>query len=206
MQTAAKKEVWKVYGIWAFWVGIAFFAIYPTCNWLTSQRTATYPLYIDAELEIPLIAEFFWIYMSMYVLFLLPPFLLNTRQLKSLGKQLVLATFVSGIIFLLIPTELGFQRVQPDNLFYSQLFSQLFTIDLPHNLVPSLHIVFSAIICFALLEGIAHKSWKLIVWLWLALLCASTLFVHQHHMLDVFSGLLIAVIFKLYFKKGNSHV
>ena len=36
------KLIWKTYGIWALWVGIAFFSIYPTCNWLTSQRSNTY--------------------------------------------------------------------------------------------------------------------------------------------------------------------
>jgi membrane-associated phospholipid phosphatase len=206
MDTELRKEIWNVYGIWAFWVGIAFFFVYPASNWITSQRNVTYPLYLDAELDIPLIAEFFWVYISMYFLFLLPPFFLNTIQLKSLGKQLVLATIVSGIIFLLIPTELGFERIKPDDMFYSNLFMQLFAIDLPHNLVPSLHIVFSAIISFALLAGIKNMIAKMSVWLWLGLLCLSTLLVHQHHLLDVISGLLVAALFYLYFNKGEKHV
>ncbi|MEW8011674.1 MAG: phosphatase PAP2 family protein [Candidatus Thiodiazotropha sp.] len=185
--------------MWAFWVGIAFFSVYPTCNWLTAQRNETYQLYLKSELDIPLVQEFFWVYMSMYGLFLLPPFVLNTEQLKRLGKQLVAVTILSGILFLLIPTQLGFVRVEPQDLFYQGLFGQLFAIDLPHNLVPSLHVVFSAAIALALLEGINRSHIKLVLWIWLVLLCLSTLLVHQHHLLDVFSGLLIAVMSYFYF-------
>lgn len=195
-----------MYGMWAFWVGIAFFSVYPTCNWLTAQRNETYQLYLKSELDIPLVQEFFWVYMSMYGLFLLPPFVLNTEQLKRLGKQLVAVTILSGILFLLIPTQLGFVRVEPQDLFYQGLFGQLFAIDLPHNLVPSLHVVFSAAIALALLEGINRSHIKLVLWIWLVLLCLSTLLVHQHHLLDVFSGLLIAVMSYFYFLPRKNHV
>lgn len=205
MTTISRQDIWKTYGYWAFWVGVAFFSVYPTCNWLTSLREVTYPLYVDMELSIPLVPEFFWLYMSMYVLFLLPPFFLNTVQLKSLGKQLILATITSGIIFLLIPTQLGFERIRPDDPFYSSLYAQLFTIDLPHNLVPSLHVIFSAIIVFALLYGMKNNVAKILTWVWLALLCLSTLLVHQHHLLDVITGLLIAVFFRIYYKNGEKH-
>lgn len=195
-----------MYGIWALWVGIAFFSVYPTCNWLTAQRNETYPLYLQSELNIPLVPEFFWIYMSMYGLFLLPPFVLNPEQLKRLGKQLVAVTILSGILFLLIPTQLGFVRVEPQEPFYQGLFERLFTIDLPHNLVPSLHIVFSTVITLAVLEGIGRSSIKLALLLWLGLLCLSTLLVHQHHLLDVFSGLLIAVLSYYYYLPRKSYV
>ncbi len=199
MKLNKDKEVWRIYGAWAFWVGIAFFSVYPTCNWVAAQRSETYPLYLQAELDIPLVPWFFWAYISMYVLFLLPPFLLKSNQLNRLGKQLVVVTVLSGVIFLLVPTQLGFERVLPQGQFYQKLFTQLFTIDLPHNLVPSLHVVFSAAITFALLEGIASREAKIALWLWLALLCLSTLLVHQHHVLDVIGGLLIAVLSYLYY-------
>jgi membrane-associated phospholipid phosphatase len=200
-----KKEVWKTYGIWAFWVGVAFFSIYPTCNWLSDHRAETFPLYLQAELRIPLVPEFFWIYISMYGLFLLPPFFLNQEQLKRLGKQLVVVTIVSGVIFLLLPTQLGFERIEPQVPFYKNLFAQLFSIDLPHNLVPSLHVVFSAVIALAVLEGVSHSVAKIALWLWLGLLCMSTLLVHQHHLLDVVSGLLIAVLSYYYYLSRKSY-
>lgn len=205
MATSIEKENWKTFAYWAFWVGIAFFSVYPACNWLSAQRDITYPLYLDAELGIPLVPGFFWLYMSMYVLFFFPPFFLNRRQLTLLGQRLILTTILSGVIFLLIPTELGFARVQPDNPFYSTLFAQLFTIDLPHNLVPSLHVVFSAIIIFSILETMETRLSKSFFWLWLILLCLSTLLVHQHHLLDVITGLLIAILATTLWKGSYNH-
>ena len=144
--------------------------------------------------------------MSMYILFLLPPFLLDASHLKSLGKQLVLSTVLAGMIFLLLPSQLGFERISLDDALYGGLFAQLFTIDLPHNLVPSLHVIFSAIIALSISEGIDKPVARLLLWVWLASLCLSTLLVHQHHLLDVATGLLIAFAFNRYFKKGQRHV
>jgi membrane-associated phospholipid phosphatase len=206
MDAVNNKESWKVFGVWAFWVGVAFFSVYPICNWLTSQRSVTFALYHSAELSIPFVPGFFWVYISMYILLLLPPFLLNTVQLGSLGKQLVLATVLSGVIFLLIPTELGFERIKLDDALYSSLFALLFTIDLPHNLVPSLHVVFSVIIALSISEGIDKPAARLALWVWLTLVCLSTLLVHQHHLLDVVTGLSIAVAFNFYFKRGRRDV
>lgn len=200
MTEKLQLEKWKIFGYWAFWVGVAFFSIYPTSNWVASQRNVTYRLFLEAELSIPLVAEFFWLYMSMYVLFLLPPFFLNSDQLKRLGKQLVLATVISGIIFLILPTELGFDRAQPLDPYYSSLFLSLFRLDLPHNLVPSLHVVFSTIIVFSILETMQALISKLFFQGWLMLLCLSTLLVHQHHFLDVLTGVFIGVFIRKYYE------
>lgn len=205
MSTAINKDNWKIFGYWAFWVGVAFFSVYPTCNWLTSQRSVTYPLYLESELSIPFVPEFFWLYSSMYVLFMLPPFFLNRVQLIQLGKRLILATVVSGVIFLLIPTELGFKRIMPVDSTYSTHFENLFIIDLPHNMVPSLHVVFSTILVLSILKNLHTFRSKSLLWGWLILICLSTLLVHQHHLLDVITGLLIAVLTIKYYAKGEKH-
>lgn len=75
------------------------FAVYPTCNWISVRRFATYSLYLDSELLIPLIPELTCIYVSMYVLFLLPPLALGDSQLARLGIRLVLSTGLLGLIF-----------------------------------------------------------------------------------------------------------
>ena len=199
------SAVWKTYGIWAFWVGITFISVYPTCNWLTANRTTTLSLFIHSELAIPFIPGFIWIYLSLYILFLMPPFFLNTTQLKRLGKQLIYATVFSGIIFLLMPAQLGFERISPNNPFYASLYSNLFSIDLPHNLVPSLHVIFSAIIIFSLLDIESSIYKKTIWWGWLTLICLSTLLVHQHHLADMITGLLVALVFRKYTFKGEQH-
>jgi membrane-associated phospholipid phosphatase len=189
---------WKTYLIWAFWVGVAFFAVYPACNWITSQRDYSLDLHWEAELQIPFIPEFIWGYLSMYILFLLPPFFLSARQLLALGRSLILATLVSGVMFLLFPSKLGFDRIIPDTPFYAFIYNKLFSIDLPHNMVPSLHVVYSTVITFSIANTSKSIAFRSCCFAWLLLLCLSTLFVHQHHLLDVVSGLVLALITQRY--------
>ena len=206
MATAFSINVWKTYVFWAFWVGIAFFSIYPTCNWLSVQRSHIYSLYFDAELNLPFVPEFVWLYMSMNILFLMPPFFLGVPELKLLCKQLISATFFSGIIFLLFPAKLGFERSIPDNPIYEGFFTTLFLVDMPYNLVPSLHVVFSAIITLAITDTLRSMQIKSVWWGWLSLICLSTLLIHQHHLLDLVGGLAVAWIFRILSKKGDIHV
>jgi membrane-associated phospholipid phosphatase len=185
---------WKTYAFWASWVGLAFFTIYPLCNWLTSLRpqTALWRLYLQMELAIPLLAQFVWIYFSMYLLFLLPPFFLEAAEMPRLGKRLIAGTVLAGGIFLLLPSELGFGRVLPTDAFHAAIFAQIFAVDLPFNNMPSLHVIYSALIANALRRSRVGLRW--LMWLWLALICLSTVFVHQHHIIDVASALLLVFL------------
>jgi membrane-associated phospholipid phosphatase len=205
MPEQERTIVWKTYATWAFLVGITFILVYPACNWLTATRTTTYSLYANAELDIPFVPWFFWFYMSLYLLFLLPPFFLNAVQLKRLGQQLILATMLSGILFILFPAQLGFVRISPDNAFYAKLYHGMFYLDLPHNLVPSLHVIFSSLILLSIIEVEQVSYRKTIWWAWLISICLSTLFVHQHHILDVVTGLLVAIGFMKKYNKGENH-
>jgi membrane-associated phospholipid phosphatase len=184
--------IWKTYAYWATWVGVAFFAVYPGCNWISAQRDpgSLSSLYFAAELDVPLMPRFIWIYLSMFLLFPLPPLFLDMPALQRLGKRLIAGTLLCGAVFLLLPSRLGFTRVMPDDPFYAAVFSRLFTLDLPFNNAPSLHVVFSALIAAALARGQRRLRW--FVYGWLALICLSTLLVHQHHLLDIATGLLIA--------------
>lgn len=205
MVAVSSKDVWKAYGVWAFWVGVAFFAVYPTCNWLSSQRTHALTLYLESELSVPFVPEFVWVYVSMYVLFLTPPFVLDVSRLKVLGKQLVAATLVSGVVFLLLPAKLGFTRTAPKDPFYGSFFTHLFAVDLPYNMVPSLHVVFSALFLFAVLDASSTLLAKSFLWGWLILLCTSTLLVHQHHLLDVIAGLAIVLLTRRRIRNGGDY-
>ena len=199
------QAVWKTYGYWAFWVGVAFFSVYPSCNWITSQRTDAYRLYLDAELAIPFVPEFFWLYMSLYLLFLLPPFFLGVSQLVLLGKRIIAGTLLSGLVFLLFPSRLGFERIVPEG-FYEGAFGNLFALDLPHNMAPSLHIVYSAFILLAIYASSQRGAVRLSVLLWLVLIALSTLMVHQHHLIDILSATAIVVLVNTKLIKGESDV
>lgn len=189
------NHVWRIYGFWCSVVGVTFLAIYPLCNWISTQRASVYHFYLPAELLIPLEPVFIWCYLSLYALFLAPPFLLKVQELRKLGRSLVAATVFSGLLFLVLPTQLGFARELPEEPLYRPIFSALFSLDHPYNLAPSLHVVYSTLVVLALTAIPSHRRWRPFWWLWLLLLCLSTLLVHQHHLADILSGLLVASLF-----------
>jgi membrane-associated phospholipid phosphatase len=180
----------KTFTWWGIFVGIAFFAVYPTTNWVTSLREDHFVVYSAAELQIPFVASFIWLYLSMYLLFTLPPFFLNPPELKRLGLELIVATVISGLIFLVFPAKLGFSRVIPEQSLYRDLYAVLFSVDHPFNLLPSLHVVYSSAIAVAIARN-TNAYLRAIMLLWLSMIVSSTVLVHQHHIADVIAGLLL---------------
>lgn len=173
-------------------VGVVFFSIYPTMNWLTGLREQHFSLYLDRELSLPFVPELIWVYLSMYLLFAMPPFFLDVFELKRLSKELIAGTLLAGLVFMFLPARLGFSRRIPDSPLLGPLYEEIFKLDQPFNLVPSLHVVYSAAIVFAVV-GQAGIRYRLFFGAWLALITVSTLLVHQHHLLDVVAGLALAV-------------
>jgi membrane-associated phospholipid phosphatase len=180
----------KTYCFWGVVSGIVFFSVYPTCNWLTSLRSDPYQFYLQSELAVPFLPEWIWVYLSMYVLFLAPPFFLDCGGLARLGKQLITTTLAAGFTYLLVPATLGFERVAPENGFLRDFYLKIFEVDKPHNLIPSLHVIWSTALALAVVEK-ATPPWRLFFLGWAAAIALSTLFVHQHHVID----LVVAVVF-----------
>ena len=152
----------STFAVWGAVVGVAFFGIYPTTNWWAGQRAQHYALYLPQELAVP-----FW------------------------PRELIVATVLAGLVFVLWPAKLGFARVLPDDAFYARLFAGLFALDRPHNLVPSLHVTYSAAIALALMRAVPLGG-RVALSVWLLAICASTVLVRQHHMLDVATGLVLS--------------
>jgi membrane-associated phospholipid phosphatase len=129
----------------------------------------------------------------------MPPFFMPAAHMPALGKQLVAGTLVSGAIFLLLPAELGFPRVLPADPDYAKVYAAMFDIDRPHNLVPSLHAVFTLAIGLACADD-AKPFARWILLAWTATIVASTVFVHQHHLLDVAAAIALVCLLRLRYK------
>ncbi len=159
-------------------------------------------LYSDWELNIPLIPEFILLYLSFSILTLVPLFFFLQPQIILLAKRMALSIIVSGIFFLLIPTQLGYMRtIEKGN--YESWFSILYQIDYPHNLFPSLHITLSTITFFGLLPY-CTKTINYILSTWWILLCVSVIMVHQHHIADIVGGIIVASFVMMVIKDKNS--
>jgi membrane-associated phospholipid phosphatase len=185
---------WRTYGLWAGINLLAFGVLYPLVNWLTSLRADTFEFYMDIERSIPFLPVWIWVYLSINPLFMLPPLFLRACDMPILGRRMLVATVCGCIIFLLLPARLGFERVVPDDWQYRFVFGALFRADGPHNLMPSLHVTYAMLCIFSFLTGV--RGWLAgIAWImWLVSIMASTVLVHQHHLMDVASGLLLALV------------
>jgi len=189
----------KAYLFWVAVITLVFMAVYPTINWYTDTRAHRHQLYLPFELDIPLVPVFIWAYVSMYALFLMPLFMVSASRMNALGKQLVAGTVLCGIVFLVLPADLGFMREVPEDALYASTFSALFGVDRPHNLMPSLHVVFSCLILFMCREG-HHLILRVLLFVWVVLIVASTVLVHQHHLIDALTGLLVTLILRRYIR------
>lgn len=173
-------------------VGVLFALVYFATNWITARRSGNFQLYLDRELAIPFVPGMISVYASVLILMLLPAVTLTKRQIHALARAVVVTLLVAALAYLLLPADLGFERPAyvPG---YDAAYQALYALEMPHNLVPSLHIACSTLLIAAILRNSGSLWIRLGLVLWGAALCVSVLLVHQHHVLDVVSGLLLGL-------------
>ena len=108
-----------------------------------------------------------------------------------MAGTLAVAIVGGGICFLLFPAESAFP--EPTVLGNWQgLYAVADFINLRYNLVPSLHVTLT-VICVDLFARRAGTVGALAFWGWGLAVSASTVLLHQHHLLDVATGLVLAL-------------
>jgi membrane-associated phospholipid phosphatase len=172
-----------------------FVLVYGGMDSLTAWRSFRVPVHFPAELAIPFVPAMTLFYMSIYLLFWMAPFVLRTRrEFRALVITLAIAIFCGGIGFLLFPADLAFGSPREEDLgIWSGLFHFADKLNLTYNLLPSLHVAF-AVICVAIFSARAPVAGKVLLWFWAAMVAASTVLIHQHHLLDVATGWLLALV------------
>jgi len=177
----------QTYLVYAGLTALLFVAGYGGANWLATQRETHFRLYWDVELSVPLVPQAIWIYLSINLLFLLPLFRLDRHEMVWLGRRMIAATLIASACFLILPTTIGFARLDDGS---NPAFSLLYALDYPFNCAPSLHVAYSALIIAAIWRG-AVRGLRLPLAAWLVMIIASTILTHQHHLIDAVSALLL---------------
>lgn len=188
------KEVvltfWKCVGV----VLLIFLATYLFANHLAAQNPNRYEMFTEWELGVPLVPWMIVVYLSYVAVFLLLPMIARSGQaIISLAYGFLVAIFVSTIVFILFPGELGYAR--PEYVSgYDFLFQALYQIDKPHNLYPSLHVTFSSLTAFAMAHQSKVRWFQMLILLWAVVIAASVILVHQHHLFDILTGAILASV------------
>jgi membrane-associated phospholipid phosphatase len=103
---------------------------------------------------------------------------------------------IGGIGLLLIPGQLAF-RPETNLGAFPGLFRFADRLNLTYNLVPSLHVALS-VACIATYAQRSGIVVRILLWAWALAISASTVLTHQHHVLDVVTGWIVALsAFKL---------
>lgn len=184
------RRAWWLTALVSLW----FAVVYVGADHLTATRTARLHVHLDAELQIPLLPSFTLVYMSIYALFLFAPFVLRTRrELTTLAVAQSVCIFIAGIGFILIPGQLAYAPPSDAELgVWKSLFHFADWLNLDYNLVPSLHVALS-VVSILLFARQTASAGRILLGAWAGLIAIATLVTHQHHLVDVVSGWLLAL-------------
>ena len=175
--------------------GVWFILVFGGCDLLTAHRTVRVPVHFAAELSIPFVPAMAAVYMSIYLLFLAAPLVLRTRrEFRVAITTLATIIGIAGAGFLLVPAQLAFPPVREEDLdIWAGVFHLADRLNLTYNLVPSLHVALT-VACVGMFSSRTGAIGKALLWIWAACVAISTLLTHQHHVLDVFAGWLLAIV------------
>ncbi|QSQ26016.1 phosphatase PAP2 family protein [Pyxidicoccus parkwayensis] len=174
-------------------LGFAFFflAVYGGASWVTGFYSGGLRVDLPFERHIPFIPAWAAVYVSMDVLLLLSLFVFRTwKDMVPFALALCAETVVGAVVFVLLPVEVAWPaRVVHDG--WAGIFFVADTMNLERNYLPSLHVAFA---CTAALAYAERSGWlaRVLFGLWAAAIAASTLFIHEHHLVDVVAGALLA--------------
>jgi membrane-associated phospholipid phosphatase len=186
------RHLGEAYGLgvlFAIWLEV----IYGGADYITGLRSVRVPVHFDWERNIPFVPAMTAIYLSIFPLFWIAPFVLRTRrEVLALIVSMALVTLCAGVVFLLLPAELAYDSPQVPAA-WSWLYDVADVLNLRYNLVPSLHVALS-LLCIDVYSRRASVAGRWLLWAWGLAIALATLLTHQHHVLDVVTGFLLARI------------
>lgn len=180
-----------VYLIWFFL--IEHFIASPDMCWES---------YLPLDDKIPFLPPFILAYVSWYPYLFVPTAVLLLKEDKDAFTRyaaFIIAGFsISLLICMIWPNcqNLRPAEVDTSNLF-GFLINAIYSADTNTNVLPSMHVVGCMGVIFACFDSKHLRKMRIPGLIWGVLICASTVFVKQHSILDVFAGLALGLILAL---------
>ena len=170
-----------------------FWIIYFIGNFVAAHSAWRFHVALPFEAHIPFLPWAAVIYLTVTPFFCLAPFVFRTPQrLLPLFVTMCAEVTMAGVVFCLFPVELSFPPHEVEGavgLFYRLAV----TVALTYNCVPSLHVAL-VLTCAMAYAPFGGRRWQIFVWSWALAIVASTLLTHQHHIADLATGVLLAVL------------
>ncbi|MBN9686505.1 MULTISPECIES: phosphatase PAP2 family protein [unclassified Corallococcus] len=168
-----------------------FLAVYGGASWVTGFYSGGLRVDLPFEQHIPFMPGWAAVYISMDVLLLLSLFIFRTwRQMLPFALALCAQTVLGALCFLVLPVEVAWPPRAVTGI-WASIFQAADTMNLERNYLPSLHVAFACTAALAYRERSGPVA-STVFALWALAIAASTLLIHEHHMVDVFAGALLA--------------
>jgi len=139
---------------------------------------------------IPFHTAWTWPYLALFpligVAWMMQP---GWREMLRFFGAMLAAGAVAWSSFLLWPTG----SVRPALTEIPWYYQALIAADAPLNSIPCLHAAFSVVATTALLHGAlrAARGWRIVGWLFVAMICLAAIALRQHSDFDVLGGLVL---------------
>ena len=152
-----------------------------------------YRIYIDLPFEaaIPFVPQAAIVYLSTILFLTCAPFVLRRfRELFPFFVVVSFQTIIGAVIFVALPVEPGYPPRVPTGPMLD-LFILADTLNLERNELPALHVAY-AFTAAAAYRPKCSRWTGLALWSWAAAIGVSTMLMHEHHLIDMGSGILLA--------------
>lgn len=151
---------------------------------------------VPFENAIPFAPEWVTVYTATFIFWLLGLAVCMTRERELCFRMftgIYIAELICAVFFVAMPTVI----VRPEatgGVYYDRLLAQLYAADQPTNLFPSMHCMFAYMVFRGFMIAKLDKPVIIGSGLFAALVCASTVFVKQHFLLDTFAGIILGEV------------
>ena len=151
---------------------------------------------VPFENAIPFAPEWVTVYTATCIFWLLGLAVCMTRERELCFRMftgIYIAELICAVFFVAMPTVI----VRPEatgGVYYDRLLAQLYAADQPTNLFPSMHCMFAYMVFRGFMIAKLDKPVIIGSGLFAALVCASTVFVKQHFLLDTFAGIILGEV------------
>lgn len=189
---------------WRLWYGLYVFIYFPWFFWLEKKITITSPgihiLNTSLDEAIPFI-EWFIIPYTLWALYVVATvvvfyFKANDIEYRHLAISLISGMSIALFICMIFPNGLTLRPDSVSDSILGQMVAKLYTSDTSTNVFPSIHVLNSLIVTYAIVKSelVADKKYFFIKAgsiILCILICLSTIFLKQHCLYDVIGGILL---------------
>lgn len=171
---------------------IGFAILWIGAHEISDLRDVRYPLYFGWEVDIPFQPWALWIYLPHDFIILFAALMFrNWREATPFYATLVVQIAIAFPFFILVPIEPGYQNEMATGVWGTYGFEMIGMKNISQwNHMPSLHV--SYVFVLGTVIGQRYGLWGWIVGMgWAVLVSATTMLVHEHHVICVVGGLLL---------------